>query len=113
MLVRYDRDADGLETFNESKSAVGTDEAFEASDRQGATGLDRIRLVPVLLIGGLLLLVAAALGHVLLVSVGMHRRDLAVLERVRHDESTDLGVGRRPRDVRRRAWPASSACQSA
>ena len=32
-----------------------------------------------LLISGLLLLVAAALGHVLLLSVSAHRRDLAVL----------------------------------
>jgi len=79
VLVKYDRGADALETFNKVEAAVGTDEAFESSDRQGATGLDRIRLVPVLLIAGLLLLVAAALGHVLLVSIGTHRRDLAVL----------------------------------
>lgn len=79
VLVKYDRDADDLETFNRVEAAVGTDEAFETSDLQGATGLDRIRLVPVLLIAGLLVLVAAALGHVLLVSIGTHRRDLAVL----------------------------------
>lgn len=79
LLVKYDRDADGLETFNKVEAALGTDEAFEASDRQGATGLDRVRLIPVLLIAGLLSLVAAALGHLLLVSVGLHRRDLAVL----------------------------------
>ena len=79
VLVRYDRDADDLLTFNRVEDALSTNEAFEASDRQGTTGLDRVRAVPVLLIAGLLLLVAAALGHVLLVSVGAHRRDLAVL----------------------------------
>ena len=36
------------------EDALGTNEAFEASDRQGTTGLDRVRVVPVLLIAGLL-----------------------------------------------------------
>jgi len=52
---------------------------FEAADRQGVTGLGRIRLLPMLLLAGLLVLGAAAITHVLLVSITGHRRDVAVL----------------------------------
>jgi predicted lysophospholipase L1 biosynthesis ABC-type transport system permease subunit len=82
ILVRYAAGADALRTFNSIESALGTAEAFEAADRQGTTGLDRIRVVPVLLIIGLLLLVAIALAHVLLVSVHGRRRDLATLSAI-------------------------------
>ncbi len=79
ILVRYARGADQLKTFNAVEAALGTTEAFEAADRQGQTGLARIRTVPILLIVGLLALVAAAVAHVLLVSIHRNRRDLAVL----------------------------------
>jgi len=79
VFVRYADDADPLHTFDSIETALGNSEGFEAADRQGSTGLDRIRAVPELLIVGLLALIAVALAHVLLVSVRRHRRDLAVL----------------------------------
>jgi hypothetical protein len=79
ILVRYAPTVDALRTFNSIETTLGTGEAFEAADRQGTTGLDRIRAVPILLILGLVVLVAIALAHVLLVSVHGRRRDLATL----------------------------------
>jgi putative ABC transport system permease protein len=78
VVIRYENGVDELRTFNAVEEALGSYRAFEASDRHGVTGLDRIRLVPVLLLVGLFALVAAAVAHVLLLSVGRHRRDIAV-----------------------------------
>jgi ABC-type lipoprotein release transport system permease subunit len=78
ILVRYAAGADSLRTFNAVEETLQTP-GFEAADRQQVSGLSRIRLVPTLLLGGLLVLVAAAIAHVLLVSVTGHRRDVAVL----------------------------------
>ena len=41
-----------------------------------------MRVVPIVLVGGLLVLVAAAIAHVLLVSVRRRRQDLAVLSAI-------------------------------
>lgn len=82
VLVRYARGADGLRTFNAVERALGTQAAFETADRHSMSGLGRIRLVPILLLIGLLALVAGAVAHVLLVSVTDHRRDVAVLRAV-------------------------------
>jgi len=82
VLVRYARGADGLRTFNAVERALGTQAAFETADRHSVSGLGRIRLVPVLLLIGLLALVAAAIAHVLLVSITDHRRDVAVLRAI-------------------------------
>jgi ABC-type lipoprotein release transport system permease subunit len=78
ILVRYADAADDLRTFNAVQTALQS-VGFETADRHSVTGLGRIRLVPILLLIGLLALVAAAIAHVLLVSVEGHRRDLAVL----------------------------------
>ena len=80
VLARYAAGANGHTTFNAVQEALHSPgEAFEAADRHGVSGLGRIRIVPVLLLLGLLGLVAAAIAHVLLVSVTGHRRDVAVL----------------------------------
>ena len=79
ILVRYRLGVDQLLTFNAVERALGTTAAFETADRQGITGLSRIRLVPNLLLLALLALVAAAVAHMLLVSVAGHRRDIAIL----------------------------------
>ena len=79
IMVRYADGVDQLRTFNAVEEALGSYDAFETSDRHGVVGLGQIRLVPVLLLLGLLALVAAAVAHVLLVSVAGHRRDIAVL----------------------------------
>ena len=79
IVVRYADGVDQLRTFNAVEEALGSYDAFETSDRHGVVGLGQIRLVPVLLLLGLLALVAAAVAHVLLVSVAGHRRDIAVL----------------------------------
>jgi ABC-type lipoprotein release transport system permease subunit len=79
ILVSYEDGADPLRTFNAVEDALLTYEAYEAADRQSVSGLGRIRLVPLLLLLGLFGLVAAAVAHVLLVSVAGYRRDVAVL----------------------------------
>ena len=79
VLVDYDHDDEPLRTFDAVEQALGTVDSFETADRQGVTGLARLRLVPILLLTGLHLLVVAAVAHVLLVSVSSHRRDIAVL----------------------------------
>jgi ABC-type lipoprotein release transport system permease subunit len=79
VLVRFANGADDLHTFNAIERALGSYQAFQTADRHSVTGLGRIRLVPVLLLIGLMALVAAAVAHVLLVSVAGHRRDVAVL----------------------------------
>jgi ABC-type lipoprotein release transport system permease subunit len=78
LLVRYAPGADSLRTFDAVQQTLHT-AGFEATDRLSVSGLSRIRLVPTLLLIGLLVLVAAAIAHVLLVSVTGHRRDVAVL----------------------------------
>jgi predicted lysophospholipase L1 biosynthesis ABC-type transport system permease subunit len=82
LLVHYANGADDLHTFDAVERAVGTAAAFESGDRHGVSGLGRLRLVPVLLLLGLLALAAAAVAHVLLVSVAGHRRDIAVLRAI-------------------------------
>ena len=79
VLVRYAAGADERRTFEAVATALGTHDAFETADRQNVSGLGRMRVVPVLLLCGLLALVAAAVAHVLIVAVARHRRDLAVL----------------------------------
>jgi len=79
ILVRYASSADPLRTFNAAEQAIDTTDGWEAADRLTVSGLNRIRLVPTLLLLGLFALVAAAIAHVLLVSVAGHRRDVAVL----------------------------------
>ena len=75
----------------------GTNDAFETADRQNVSGLDRMRIVPVLLFCGLLALVAAAVAHVLIVAVARHRRDLAVLRAMGFTQAAVVGVGHDPR----------------
>jgi ABC-type lipoprotein release transport system permease subunit len=79
IFVRYSPKARELRTFDAIESSLGTTEAFEAADRVGPEGLHRIRTVPLLLIAGLLMLIAVAIGHSLFVSVRDHRTDFAVL----------------------------------
>ena len=79
VLVDYDQLDKPLGTFDAVEQALGTVASFETADRQGVTGLARVRLVPILLLTGLHLLVLAAVAHVLLVSVSSHRRDVAIL----------------------------------
>ena len=79
IMVRYADDADPRRTFTEIEQRLGSVDAFETADRHGVSGLDRVRLVPILLLFGLLALVAAAVTHVLLLSASGHRRDVAVL----------------------------------
>ena len=78
VLVRYAPGADSLRTFNAVEEGLQTVE-LRGRRPQVVSGLSRIRLVPTLLLIGLLVLVAAATAHVLLVSVAGHRRDVAVL----------------------------------
>jgi hypothetical protein len=87
VLVRYRPHASPLQTFDTIESSLGTTEAFEAADRSTPTGLHRIRTIPLLLIAGLLVLIAAALGHSLFVSIRDRRRDFSVL--------TAIGMSRR------------------
>jgi ABC-type lipoprotein release transport system permease subunit len=82
ILLSYGPGADGPRTFNAVERALGTQAGFEVADRQSVSGLGRIRLVPVLLLIGLLALVAAAVAHVLLVTVTDHRREVAVLRAI-------------------------------
>ena len=82
IVVRYENGADAPRIFSAVEKVVGNAQGFDASDRHAVTGLSRIRIVPVLLLLGLLALVAAAVAHVLLVSVAGHRRDVAVLRAI-------------------------------
>jgi predicted lysophospholipase L1 biosynthesis ABC-type transport system permease subunit len=79
IIVRYADGADDRRTFAAVAAALGTFDAFETADRQNVSGLGRMRLVPILLLVGLLVLVAAAVAHVLLTSGARRRRDVAVL----------------------------------
>jgi ABC-type lipoprotein release transport system permease subunit len=87
VFVRYQPTASPLQTFDAIESSLGTTEAFEAADRSTPTGLHRIRTIPLLLIAGLFVLIAAALGHSLFVSIRDRQRDFAVL--------TAIGMSRR------------------
>jgi ABC-type lipoprotein release transport system permease subunit len=87
VFVRYRPQASPLHTFDAIESSLGTTEAFEAADRSTPTGLHRIRTIPLLLIAGLFILLAAALGHSLFVSIRDRRRDFSVL--------TAIGMSRR------------------
>jgi ABC-type lipoprotein release transport system permease subunit len=79
IFIRYSPKAPELRTFDAIETALGTTEAFEAADRVGPQGLQRSRTIPLLLIAGLLILIGAALGHSMFVSVREHRQDFAIL----------------------------------
>jgi hypothetical protein len=82
LLLRYTPRREPQAALSAAIVALRSGFAFEATDRQGVTGLGRIRLLPMLLLAGLLALGAAAITHVLLVSVTSHRRDVAVLRAI-------------------------------